>query len=73
MYEHITKGYYYTVNQRQSVPFLHGKLELLNAYESVGSPFLTPETSIIQLSPLHGLQIALYKAQSKRHANPLYA
>jgi len=63
MYEHITKGYYYTVNQRQSVPFLHGKLELLNANESVGSPFLTPETSIIQLSPLHGLQITLYKAQ----------
>lgn len=63
VYQHLKTGYHYKVLNTKSFPFENGKVELSYTSESVGLPFLDPETSVLTLTTKYGLPVTIYKAK----------
>jgi hypothetical protein len=61
--QHLRAGYWYKVLKTQSFPFPEGKVSLSYTAESIGMPFLDPETSVLTVETQYGLPITVYKAQ----------
>ncbi|MFH1022522.1 MAG: hypothetical protein V1809_03980 [Planctomycetota bacterium] len=63
VFQHLTTGYHCRVLETKSFPFENGEVELSYTFESVGVPFLDPETSVLTLKTEDGLLITVYKAK----------
>ena len=63
VYQHLKTGYHYEILQTESFPFTEGTVTLNHTSESVGMPFLEPETSVLTLTAKYGLPITIYKAE----------
>jgi len=63
VYQHLKTGYHHKVLKTESFPFPNGELTLSYTAESIGMPFLDPETSVLTITTKCGLPITVYKAQ----------
>lgn len=61
--QHLRGGYWHKVLKTESFPFLEGEVTLSYTTESIGMPFLDPETSVINVTTRDGLPIVVYKAK----------
>ena len=61
--QHLRAGYWHKVLKTESFPFPDGKVTLSYTAESIGMPFLDPETSVLTVTTKYGLPITVYKAK----------
>ena len=61
--QHLRSGYWHEVMKTESFPFPDGEVTLSYTHESIGMPFLDPETSVLTLKTKYGLPITVYKAK----------
>ena len=60
---HLKAGYWCKVLKTQSFPFEGGTVSQSFMAESVGMPFLDPETSVLTVTTRSGIPITVYKAK----------
>jgi hypothetical protein len=61
--QYLKTGYHHKVLKAESFPFPDGEVTLSYTAESVGMPFLDPETSVLTVQTKYGLPIVVYKAK----------
>ncbi|MFZ4397207.1 MAG: hypothetical protein ACOYOU_16450, partial [Kiritimatiellia bacterium] len=61
--QHLRAGYWHKVLKSESFPFPDGEVTLSYTAESIGMPFLDPETSVLTVRTKYGLPITVYKAK----------
>ncbi|MDD8043103.1 MAG: hypothetical protein QM234_08520 [Acidobacteriota bacterium] len=61
--QHLRGGYWHKVLKTESFPFPNGEVTLSYTAESIGMPFLDPETSVLTVKTKYGLPITVYKAK----------
>lgn len=61
--QHLRGGYWHKVLKAESFPFPDGEVTLSYTAESIGMPFLDPETSVLTVKTKYGLPITVYKAK----------
>ena len=63
LFQHLRGGYWHKVLKTESFPFPDGEVTVSYAAESIGMPFLDPETSVLTVKTEYGLPIIVYKAK----------
>lgn len=61
--QHLRAGYWHKVLASESFPFPDGEVRLIYKQESIGMPFIEPETSVLTVEIGHHLPITVYKAK----------
>jgi len=61
--QHLRAGYWHKLLKTESFPFPDGEVTLSYTAESIGMPFLDPETSVLTVRTKYGLPITVYKAK----------
>ena len=61
--QYLKSGYHHKTRRTKSFPFRNGEVTLKHITESIGMPFLDPETSVITVQTECGLPIIVYKAK----------
>ena len=61
--QHLRGGYWHKALKTESLPFQDGEVILSHTAESIGMPFLDPETSVLTVKTKYGLPIIVYKAK----------
>jgi hypothetical protein len=61
--QHLRGGYWHKVLKTESFPFPNGEVTLSYTAESIGMPFLDPETSVLTVKTEYDLPITVYKAK----------
>lgn len=61
--QHLRAGYWHKILKSESFPFPDGEITLNHTAESIGMPFLDPETSVLTVKTGSGLPITVYKAK----------
>ena len=61
--QHLRGGYWHKVLKTESFPFPKGEVTLSYTAESIGMPFLDPETSLLTVTTDYGLPLTIYKAK----------
>ncbi len=61
--QHLRGGYWHKILKSESFPFPDGEVTLSYTAESIGMPFLDPETSVLTVKTKYGLPIIVYKAK----------
>ena len=61
--QHLKTGYHHKILRSESFPFPDGEVTLSYTAESIGMPFLHPETSVLTVRTKHWTPITVYKAR----------